>query len=692
MRVSFNWLKDYVDIRMPPEALAEKLTMAGLEVTSSAKIDQDTAWEIEVTPNRTDCLSIVGMAREVAAITGKKLKVPKISSFRGKSAAGAPIQIRDKKLCRRYLGRVIKNIHVGPSPAWLAQRLEVMGIRAVNNIVDITNFCLLEFGQPLHAFDLDKLQGQRIIIRLAQADERIVTIDGVNRDLDPTMLVVADKFSPQAIAGVMGGKGSEVNDATTNILLESAYFDPLNIRNTSRKLALATQSSYRFERGVDLSGVYQASLRATELIRKFARADRKKSKGIIVGKLVDKGEKARTINKVRLRYAKVTQVLGVQISPSHIKEALRRLQFSFSRKSKEGLIANVPSFRSDISREADLIEEVSRLYGYDKIALSLAKLTPSLSSAGRLKLASEETHHLVRQILSSLGLREIMTYSLISRQGLRRLGLSFDHAITVRNPLSYGQEIMRPSLLVGMLNTMLTNINRKNMNLKLFELGRTYLKEDARLTRELTNLCIGLVGKKSDSWEQAQGEYSFFDLKGIVETLLQKLRVADFRFAQSAQAPSFFIAGRCAAVMAGEENLGFLGEVKKEVLEKFDLACSVYVCELALHRLLGHISQEKKFVPLARFPSIDRDVSLIAPQQVLSEQITSLIQKIGRDLVEKVTLFDQYSGEQIPSGSRGLAYSIEYRSKERTLTAEEVDKLHTQVRKALSEELKVQVR
>ena len=287
MRVSFNWLKDYVDIRNSAEAIAEKLTMAGLEVTSLTRIEQDTILEIEVTPNRTDCLSIVGIAREVAAITGKKLRIPQTPSFRGILRLRVPIQIKDKSLCQRYLGRVIKNVKVGPSPEWLVQRLEAMGIRSVNNIVDITNFCLLELGQPLHAFDLDKLQGQRIIVRRAQEGEQIITIDGVKRDLSSDILVIADKVSPVAIAGIMGARVSEVDEGTTNILLESAYFDPLNIHNTSRKLGLATQSSYRFERGVDVEGVYQGSLRATELIKRLASPSKKKSRAVAIGRLVD---------------------------------------------------------------------------------------------------------------------------------------------------------------------------------------------------------------------------------------------------------------------------------------------------------------------------------------------------------------------------------------------------------------------
>lgn len=700
MRVSFQWLKDYVDIRMQPEGLAEKLTMAGLEATSLTKLEQDTILEIEVTPNRTDCLSIIGIAREVAAITGKELKVPRIPSFRGQSRLSLPIQIQDKKRCPRYLGRIIKNVQVGPSPKWLIQRLEVMAIRPVNNIVDITNFCLLEFGQPLHAFDLDKLQGRRIIVRGALEGEQILTIDGVRRHLDPSVLVIADRSCPQAIAGIMGGKDSEVTEESTNILLESAYFDPITIHNASRKLGVATQSSYRFERGVDLEGVYLSSLRATELIQKLACPVRKrflngacpsKKKSVAIGRAIDNGIiKKSHSHKVCLRLAKVGEVLGTEVPAAQIREILRKLQFVVVRRSKESLTVNIPSFRSDITREADLIEEVSRLYGYEKIPLNISYLTPSLSDTGRLKLSSERAYNAIRQVLSSLGLNEIMTYSLVSRQALRKLDWLSGSAITVRNPLSYEQEILRPTLLAGMLNTVLTNINRKNMNLKLFELSRIYRKTSSTAIEENTNLCIGLAGRKSDNWLQKASEYCFFDLKGTVETLLHKLGVANFRFAE--RELSVCTPGRCAAVLIGENSFGFLGEINQRILERYDISCSVYACELELYKLLAHIRQEKKFVPLARFPAIARDISLIAPQEVRSEQIISLINKVGRELISKVRLFDQYFGEQITEGFRGLSFSIEYRSAERTLTAEEVDKLHRQVRRALTEELQVQVR
>jgi len=692
MRVSFAWLKNYVDIHISPEALAEKLTMAGLEVTSLTPTDKDTIMEIEVTPNRADCLSILGVAREAAAITGKKLKIPKISSFRGMSRLGVPIQIHDKskKQCPRYIGRVIKNVRVAPSPEWLIQRLEAMGIRAVNNIVDITNFCLLELGQPLHAFDLDKLQGPRIIVRSAREGEEILTIDGVKRQLEPGMLVIADKYAPCAIAGIMGAALSEVNEQTSNILLESAYFNPRTIEKTSRKLGLATQSSYRFARGVDPQAVLLGSLRATELIKKMAGKGEKRSKAVVIGRLINRGKKAEAPKKVRLRFARVRETLGTEVSASEIKTILRNLNFSILRKSKDALTVGIPSFRSEISREADLVEEVARLFGYDKIPSNTAQLTPNLSYSGRLTLVSEENYELLRRILSSLGLNEIMTYSLINRQALKKLEFPVAHTIAIKNALSYDHEILRPTLLVGMLGALLSNINRKNTGLKLFELSRVYLKGAASNITEPNNLCIGMAGRGNQSWLHKQGEFCFFDLKGIVEALLGKLGLKDFRFTESGL--PVFTRGRCANLLLGKDNLGFLGEVKREILDRFDIASPVYLCELKLPQLLKNIGQQKRFMPLAKFPSVERDISLTVPQEVRSEQIVSLINKNGRGLVAKVTLFDEYFGEQIPAGFRGLAYCLEYHSREKTLTAEEVDMLHLQIRKALAEELKVQFR
>ncbi|MFH1046438.1 MAG: phenylalanine--tRNA ligase subunit beta [Candidatus Omnitrophota bacterium] len=691
MRVLFSWLKDYVDIRISPEELAGKLTMAGLEVTSLSRVDQDALMEIEVTPNRTDCLSIIGIAREVAAITDKQLKLPTIAALRGLAHQAIPIQIDDKKHCGRYLGRVIKHLQVGPSPQWLVQRLELIGVRPVNNIVDVTNYCLWEWGQPLHAFDLDKLSGQRLVVRRAAKDETIITIDAVKRELKPEMLVIADKTKAQAIAGIMGAKESEVSETTTNIVLESAYFDPLNIHRTSQALGLATQSSYRFERGVDIACVEIASLRAVEMIKELAAPKaKKKARAMLVGKLIDKGMARARSTRVKLRIAKFAECLGMAVTAAQIKESLQRLGLTVVRKTAAGMIVEVPPFRPDVTREVDLIEEVARMLGYEQTPLSLAQLAPNLSSAGQLELAHEKAYSEIRHLLAALELNEIMTYSLISRQTLKKLESAFETVATVKNPLSYEQEILRPTLLVGMLASILTNLNRKNTHLRLFELSRVYTKEGTHPIREQTHLCIGLSGKTGESWLEKSREHTFFDLKGIIEALLVRLGVKEWRFVPR-RLPNF-VPGRSAELVVAEESLGVMGEITRSVADKFDIGLPVFAAELAAYKLLPYLEQKKQFAPLARFPAIERDISLIAPNELRCEEILALISKMGRGLVEKVTLFDQYVGEQISHGFRGLAYSIQYRSKEKTLTAEEVDLLQTQIRQALVEQLKVQIR
>lgn len=673
-----------MDIKVSAEELADKLTMAGLEVTSLTAADEDRIMEIEITPNRTDWLGVIGIAREIAAITGKKLKLPVIPSLPEETALAVPIQIQAPLLCPRYTGRIIQNVRVAPSPSWLARRLEAVGARSVNNLVDITNFCLLESGQPLHIFDLDKLQGRKVIVRAAREGEEIVTIDGVKRTLDSSILVIADEASPRAVAGIMGGKESEVSVSTTNILLESASFAPLHVHNASRKLGLLTQSSYRFERGVSWEGVSWTSLRAAGLIKELAGPARQK---LSFGKLTDMAVKQPPrAKKITLRCAKVNALLGVNITPARIKGSLQRLGFAVTRPSKNSLTAEVPAFRTDVHGETDLVEEAARLYGYDNIPLR----TPPAERfySGSAELPAETRYSMIRQILSSLGMNEIMSYSLISRQSLERLGLAADDSLAVSNPLSCEQEIMRPTLLAGMFCAVQTNINRKNTNLKLFELSRVYLRKQE--VTEAGHLCVALSGGSSGHWLQKGREYSFFDLKGLMEELLARLGVTGVGFQQSETAP--FISGRCARLYIQGELIGALGEIKRDVLQAFDIDSPVYAGEFHVDRLVKYVCLEKKFMPLDRFPSVSRDVSLIVPLELASEQIAAAVKKYGGGLVSDIVLFDQYLGGQIPAGCRGLAYSIEYRSPERTLTAEEVDKLHGEIRRALVSELKVQVR
>ncbi|HDP16364.1 MAG TPA: phenylalanine--tRNA ligase subunit beta, partial [Candidatus Omnitrophica bacterium] len=458
MRVSLNWLKDFISIKGGIEKVQDDLTMTGLEVTSVVNIEGDSVMDIEITPNRPDCLSVLGVARELAATADKPLNIPQsITKYymkQGRSRGAAKIEIQDKKACSRYVGCIIKNVQVGPSPKWLVQRMNVMGLRSVNNIVDITNHVLFESGQPLHAFDLDKLEGSRIIVRKARKGESIITIDGIKRELDPAMLVIADAGKPVAIAGIMGGKETEISNETKNILLESAWFEPLMIRKTQRLLGLASESSYRFERGVDPGMVLAASARAQEMIKKEAG-------GRLSGKITDTGSKPAKDKEIMLALNEVQRVLGVEISPAKAMEFFRRLNLKAVKKAKDRIQVIIPSYRQDLEYEIDLIEELARLYGYDKIPAKC----PRFTMHNALEAEKKDFVLLAKSIkkkLCSLGMTEILTYTLSSRAAVEALGKPFSGLVRLSNPLSANQEFMRPSLLSEMMDVMSWNLNRKN--------------------------------------------------------------------------------------------------------------------------------------------------------------------------------------------------------------------------------------
>ncbi|NQT22060.1 MAG: phenylalanine--tRNA ligase subunit beta, partial [Candidatus Omnitrophica bacterium] len=441
MKASLSWLKDYVDIKLPADNLANILTMAGIPAEHVEKVGNDWCLEFEITANRSDCLSIIGIAREIAAITGKKLKLPKdLKRMAGKKALSSQrlqINIKDKKLCPRYTGRIITGIKVVPSPKWMQEKLVSVGLRPVNNIVDITNFLLMETGQPMHAFDLDKIKGN-IEIRKALKGETIKTIDGINQTLEEGMLLIADDKSPIAVAGVMGGIDTEVSRETKNILLESAYFDPISVRRTSRKLKLASESSYRFERKVDFEMVMPASDRAALMINTLA--------GGKIGKLIDSGSKAVSPISIKFNPEKANVLLGLDIPLKKQKDILKSLDFGVQGK-KNILKVKVPSFRRDISQEVDITEEIVRIYGYDKISLTIPKMVGHSKLTDKSDIVKAE----IRKYLSSMGLNEIITYNLISEEMLKGFSTGESSIVRLVNPLSREQGILTESLIPGIL-------------------------------------------------------------------------------------------------------------------------------------------------------------------------------------------------------------------------------------------------
>ncbi|OGW75922.1 MAG: phenylalanine--tRNA ligase subunit beta [Omnitrophica bacterium RBG_13_46_9] len=677
MKAPYSWIKEYTDVRMDPKKLAHLLTMAGVTVEYVDNMGDDYIFELEVTANRPDCLNIIGIAREVATLLGKKLKVPKELTKSRYLASGAKpaldVILADPELCPHYTARIIRDVEVESSPDWLKKRIISVGLRPVNNIVDITNFVLFETGQPMHAFDLDKIKGN-LTVRKAKTGEKIMMIDNIPRTCDEDTLVIADEAGPIAIAGVMGGLETEVNNMTKNILLESAFFNPISIRRTSRRLGLGSESSYRFERKIDNEMVLRASERAGSLIEKIA--------GGKIGALVDTGDKKGYSKKINFNLEKSNSLLGTSVSKAEAVGILKALGFSV-KENRKALKVTVPGFRADVKNETDLTEEIARIYGYDNIPLTV----PRNIGHARIKDFASLVQENIRGLLIRFGLNEVITYSLIGRNKIEGLEICEDDIIAIENPLSIDQEIIRPAMLPGMLGVVSYNINRRAKGLSLFEIGKIYKEKKNAYVEELI-LSVCLSGVKRDDWKVRREEFDFFDIKGILTTLLEGLGLGEAVFKRYKTPGISEDIG--SVVEFGGKIIGFLGEVDKKICNRFlDTEKKVFYGEVYIGRLLDKISLERRYVALGRYPSIVRDISVILDKDVTSHDITDIMKEIGGDLVDGILLVDCYKGKQIPEGKKGFLYRVEYRSNERTLEDAEIEKLHSRIKEALAERLKV---
>ncbi|MFA4992314.1 MAG: phenylalanine--tRNA ligase subunit beta, partial [Candidatus Omnitrophota bacterium] len=515
----------------------------------------------------------------------------------------------------------------------------------------------------------------------AKKGEGIMTIDNVQRTLDSNTLVIADLNKPVAIAGIMGGKATEVSEETKNVLLEAAVFDPIIIRKACRQLSLASESSYRFERGIDQGMVLSASVRAQQLIREIAG-------GRTAGAITDTGVRPAREKELSLEIKEVKRVLGVEIDVETIKEIFRALDFSPLRK-KDKMYLKIPSYRSDIDRDVDLIEEIARLYGYEKIPVKEPLFTPH--KAYHLEKKTDSLEREVRHVLCSLGLNEIVTYSLASRSAVESLGIAADSLVRLQNPLSSEQEFMRPSLLSEMLEVVSWNLNRKNALLELFELNKVYIKgSDPAIQQEKLNLSIGMCGNTSGNWKNKAQEIDFFDLKGVVETLLASLGVKGHSF-EKAQSPLFKDAMSMNIIVNGKV-FGVMGETRQETARKFDIKKRVYMSEIFIEDLLGLVNLKKTFTSIPRYPAVKRDIALLVDDAVPASGIYNLIKEEARGMARSIEVFDLYKGQQVAEGKKSLAYSIEYRSDEKTLKDEEVNEAHKKVQDALIKKLGAQLR
>ncbi len=676
-------------------------TPVGVPLSEVLPEHQDIILEIAITPNRGDCLSLIGIAREVAALTNGVLKKPPITL----QALGAPISqftsvtLQAPSLCPRYTASLIRQVEIKPSPAWLKNRLEAVGIRSINNVVDVTNYVMMELGQPLHAFDFDKLEDHRIVVRQAEENERLTTLDGVERILDHEMLVIADGKRAIGIAGVMGGLNTEVENTTRHILLESAFFSPESIRRTSKKLGLRTEASYRFERGVDPLGTPLALKRATQLIQEVAG-------GEVASGIIDEFPFPFSPIRLSLRTQRAQQILGADLAPQQMKSILVSLEFSVSEKSDEILDVEVPSHRSDITREIDLIEEVGRIYGYDKI--------PSTLPSGRIvpqdEKISRKVESLVQQVLIGEGFYEVINYSFMGKSALDKLKIPESdyrrRTVTLENPIIEEQNQLRTTLIPHLLENAHLNFKYNVDSLRLFEISRVFIHRDGSVSRvygetgsaremallpEESLFVAGVMGgyREEVYWGEARKPVTFYDLKGVLENIFSILKVS-YKL-QNAQIP-FLHPAQSAEIQVEGQTVGYLGKIHPEVAEVYELEQPLYLFEMNLDQVIPHVRPSVSFKPLPKFPSVRRDLAVLVPLTVKAEDVETQIRKVAGPILEDVKLFDLYQGEQIAKGFVSLAYSLVYRNPERTLTDAEVNLVHSQIIQSLEQTLGARLR
>ena len=627
----------------------------------------DVIYDLEITANRGDWLSHIGVAREIQAITGKRAVLPKVRLRESSvpTAKHATIKIVDSDKCRRYSSRVLRNVVVGPSPKWLQDRLMAVGIRPINNVVDVTNYVLMETGQPLHAFDYDTLAGHSIVVQCAAEGEKFTTLDGKERVLNSDILMICDGEKRVAIAGVMGGANTEISDRTTTVLIESANFEPGSIRRASKSLGLSTDASRRFERGVDVEMTVYAANRAAQLLQELAGAE-------VLKGVIDVYPRKLRPKKVRLRVSRTNAVLGTLISKQEIVSYLRRLELHAVAQTNDVITCSIPTFRYDLAEEIDLIEEVARVYGYDNIETK-TRTTVDFSKPLALRSLQDD----LRSYLIGAGYNEMLTYSLQDQTSGHLAG---EKAVEVLNPVSVEASVLRTSLIPGALQVVRNNRSHGQKDLRVFEIGNVFtLKNGSSMEsldayREEERVLILLTGAISPMQFGSHGrEVDFFDVKGEAQTLLAKFCLDKYRFISYDNASALI--DSALAVEINGSYAGFLGKTSKSIAEKFDIDSDVYVIELKTAAIQSAWTAEKKFNPLPRFPSVRRDLAFVVDSALPQEAVEQSIREAGGSLLSDLSLFDLYEGEQIGGGKKSLAYALEFQPTDRTLTDSEVDRI-----------------
>ena len=643
----------------------------GMDVRDVLGIN-DALIEFEITSNRPDCRSIIGIAREAAVTLGKELKYPEIKVQACDEEMSFEIDIQTD-LCKRYCGRVVKDVKVGPSPYWMQRKLIEAGMRPISNIVDITNYVMLELGQPLHAFDLDDIKYNKMTVKMAEEGEKFTTLDGVERTLTSDMLVIGNQDKTLDLAGIMGGENSEIKDTTTSIFIEGASFAKENIRATSKKLGLRTEASSRFEKGIDINLAEEAVNRACQLIEELGC-------GTVLNGMLDYYPQKEEVQKVTVNPVRINKLLGVNVPMDQFINILESLEFKCNLVSSEVLELEVPTFRLDITEDADILEEIARIYGYDNI--------PSASLEGNatagVKTEKQKFIDNVKSNSIACGLNEILTYSFVSPRGVDKINLPADdekrNFVKIMNPLGEETSVMRTTLIPNMLDVISTNISHKVEEVSAFECGNTFIPQEG-LPIETKKYCVGMYGNEVD----------FFELKGVIESVLNNVGLKGYEIEPETTNLTFH-PGRCAKIVYNNIYIGTFGELHPDVIENYNLGQRVYVAEINIDTVFENLNLTKSYNPLPKYPSTSRDIALIVKDEVFVKQIEDIIKANGEDLVESYKLFDVYKGAQIEEGHKSIAYSITYRSKDKTLTDEDVAKVHEKILSELSEKLNANLR
>jgi len=660
-------------------------TSLGTPVIEALELD-DHIFEVEITPNRGDCLSIIGVAREISALYQRPFTYPKptFPESREKTADLVAIEIQNSDLCPRYVGRIAEDIVLGESPLWLKQRLQAAGVRAINNVVDITNYVMMETGQPLHAFDLDLVAGGKIIVRTAGDDKKFITLDGIERSLDPDTLMICDANGPVAVAGIMGGLHSEITDNTKNVLIESAFFQPASIRRSLRLLGLSTEASYRFERGVDPCNTTLAADRAAELLQQLAQ-------GNIAAESLDVNPRPHQPATVTIRTDYSNRLLGIDLDPADIKNILERLQFKLVESDGNSFTVHPPSYRFDIEREADLIEEVARIYGYNNIPTTL----PVIREQGGSGYDEDHLPHLLKSIAFAYGYSEAINYSFMDPAALDQLHIPEDdqrrNLVKLINPLTDELSVMRTSLLPALLGNLTDNYRVFHRDIRLFEYGKVFVPRNHEPQPEENFYLAGIASGRRNPvhFDNPDAMMDFYDIKGLLENIADTCRL---KFSYSTDnCEKYLHPGRAATIMLDQQAIGCFGQLHPDIAEQLDVAQDVFIFELQVEPLLSAAKFRPAFQSIPRYPASYRDLAVVIDENIEAEKLIDTIQKSNK-LVVAVDIFDIYKGSQIPADKKSIALKITFQDMNKTLTDKKVNAIIDKISKRLKHNFNGQIR